>query len=751
MAIKRKDWISIELESCATSDQFRIYEAATDKRHTIQSQKYCCWGSSDVLILRQHESIETAKQLLDAELSAGAFNRHVFYGHALHEFEPELASLSAKYPLVAVTFVKIKREIIQELEDKHLGLTAFEWIKGFLDTNAKAYVQQKLRDFDPRALNYLVCAATGWADAMIVFFSSSYASIKLCLSALRSIECDQVLKWYSISKKETTPKHALITTCTITGVHIESIRDPTAVETLISRLDDKYSTPFMGAHIRPGHLKDAHSLFHDDSSNRTVPAFGREDIYTVFTSDKESSLQKFLRYFFTTLLPNVATPNTPILSTETRICLPEGEMFFAEENSPTVVNHKKTPRVSPQKMVPGRSLEDLLQPHTAAAIKQIRRGLHAIYLEESTCDSYESLILCHNTAGKRLENRIGSDGTLGGLYKDVCEEFAEYCTLMELCFKDRYRGIYPAGSTSATPSLMSHGSFHKILASTDGLCNAALKEACNLFVDLQKGINVISGAEQPLSICCFIGNAYRPNIKVLKHLGLGFINIPFPLLFSPMGLIYVLHEVGHIYWLNNGYYAEDRGERLWGNDKLGDSALWEEIIADYFAISVIYQGNWEYMLTQITPLVKELVGKQNKEDHLKDFLFRVFSAAVLHDFLTERLEHKSTMYFEEYAQSQKSGSNEGFLELLANHTQEEFRAIGIKILNLRTYYDGIFANSVSKNSMEVLYRLAKTSEGLHPMVALARNHFQSENTGESIVDFTHMLWQTHIRYTGNTG
>lgn len=650
------EWLAVDVMSCFLSDQQRLYDELLKKpERRDDAQKFFAWGSPDLLVISRLSDMEAAKRVYHRHTNPRIFDRQVYFGHVIGGTNSPLQSITDRLPLVGVSFLKLKDYVIRKLPDNRLGFAAYDWLRDRMENCVWEEVERSLPQCPRRDFEYIVCAATGWADAIVVSFSNSYAPIQLTLSHLRRTTVRSLLAHYDVdvAEGENIPNHAFITTCTIPGTHIDYSDEPGGRREDIAarRLHQKLAAwdhsvqAVVSVHAKPGHLNDAMDCFAPSDSDRVCPTFGRTDFMVMAEEDQGTPLVEHHAFFVEHLLPKVKSTAASIGWTETRLRF-AGAEFRAEPGPPPRPNSALQSKGSSLYVAAwnDKRYSTMIPAHTGAALRQIGLSLAGLVQHEATTEFYDSLAVCYQTA--RQNGEEFAEELEGGGNPAATEYFAEnmqqLCERLDLCFKDRYRGSYPAGSMSAVPSLTSQASFHKALDLVDALANVIL----NTIQELLWSEQVHAPGEtckRRFAACCHLGNSCVPQAEVLPHLGVGFLNVPTDLMFAPEGIAYIVHETGHVFW--SSVFPRSDPELRKALAELPDDRirLANQVLCDFCSLSVVFCGDWRRMQKEFTSLLQALVPSDRYPSMQIEMHFRSVCAATLYAAVSDGNEPQAEM------------------------------------------------------------------------------------------------------------
>jgi hypothetical protein len=718
------NWITVDVMSCHLKDQTSLYNSLGHGDDVADTQKFVAWGAPDIIAISRMPGEEGARNVYNRNTESGIFDRQVYFGHEVGGTSEKLKTLTARLPIVGVSFIRIKDYVIRKLPEEKLGLKAYEWIVNQLESSIIPQVHKAFPELPPGDLQYILCGATGWADTMLIVFCNSFAPIQLLLSHLRMTTTKDVLDYYKISCTGLTdiPNHILVTTCTIPGTHIGPLAPTTPEEAVsiastlcdkLARWDNKIVRTIIKAHSKPGHLNEAMTVFGD--SEDIFPTLGRSDFMVGPSVDDTASTSAHHKFMIEKLLPGA--PES-LMWTETHFGF-MGPAFCVEKaNGYKTITKEDLPQHSIESfsLKEAEQIFNYVPPHTARAFKQIGGNLLGLVQHEATRDYYESLFIGYETA---LRNAIDTAALMQaedderGLIR-LAANIGRACEGLDLCYKDRYRGAFPAGSTSAVPALTSHASFHKSIAVVDGLANAALDIVHR---DLRKRIpsKSIDAHRRKFAICCHLGNAPVPSIVVTYLLCVGFMNIPTDLMFEPGGIAYILHEAGHVFWSQLLLVSNPSVKHYFNAQKSKLTYLIEEIFCDMFTLSAVFRGDNSRMKEVSIRVLEKLA----LDDDDNEIAFRCLTAGIIFDYIMDKDISPLTI--------DKLGE-----------TGKDFFDVFTNLINIWPEY---------LEALKSICSLAKIKEmkdinASHKESLLAvQRHFAKETSPYSPENFTHILWQ----------
>lgn len=744
-----RDWLAVDVMSCMLGEQARLYSNLQAGSGSENAQKFIAWGSPDLLKISRVSDAITAKGIYHQHADPRIYDRQVHFGHILDGGTNEhLQKLTERLPLVGVSFLKLKDYPIRRIPEKKLGFYAYDWLANYINEKVKSEVLAAFSpDFRAEDLQYIICAATGWADVMLVSFCNSYAPIQLLLSLLRKTTVNEALDRCNINyrKLKNVPNHVLVTTCTIPGTYIgpSAPKGPEEVLAITNILCGKLAKwdcgkvrPMVTAHAKPGHLNAAMEIFQGDEAD-VFPTLGRSDFMVESRVKCIGTTSEHHKFFLNTLIP---TAPDSFMWTETHYGF-IGKTFRVEdcpELERSSNPHKINTQLRPIPTEDNDPLFKIVPHHTARAFRQIGSSMLGLAQHEATIDYYKSLATVYQTANINATEL--ADVLVAGpdpKYADwLAENLGTICENIDLCFKDRYRGAFPAGSTSAAPSLASQASFHKCLAVVDGLANATLNVVYNKLQSQHRHAPTASKCQR-LSACCHLGNAPMPSITLAPLLGVGFMNIPTDLMFAPGGIVYVLHEVGHVFW-----------GRQRVTDKIFSGIMRTapphiervifEILSDLFALSIVFRGDSELMFNEYGETLKALTQNSDNFDVKLITMMRCGAAMEIYDSISEPADMITKLDILIKKPTIKPKRSDKAVAALWGKTGKQ---VLVKIRDIVKCSERFVAALQAVRSLADLKSVDGIGRAQYSLLNAVQDRFADKTPVYTPEEFTHVLWQ----------
>lgn len=639
--------------------------------------KFCVFGNFDTLLLTFNKSIKELQELQEKFCSFGLTQDYRYhFGTLYYPQESELNKIWNNLPLLVISSIKFKKEVWGSLKNNVSMDDVCKWLKEKVGGAIESVGAKK-------DVKFALITSYGWEDFTLIFFSNSYKTIKRVICKLRTFKFDDIKELLSKSSSYHY-RHLIATTCSLPSIWLDYglttegeliERRNKAKEKLFSKIKDEDGTlASIMFQVRPGHLDWLRQKL---SKKQTKVIFGRNDLLIL---SPEKKLSSFFTLFFDDILPLLKEEYSPIDSTET-------SFSFSFDNTQLEKDIGSEWRKEYQKREYKRKEDEeklkeeikLLRPcflnippHTLRTIVNLLyTGEHLKWDYELINDSFTPLFslidiikisLC-KIAKKQMKYEKG-----------FWDQIISWLKEFDLCFKDRFRGVYPTGETSTMPLITYQGSFHKFLTIVDAI-------ACWSFDIARLRIK----NKLPLfALCSHIGNPPSPNILTLPILRSGFINVPVDLMFSPERLFYIFHETGHAFFQGLGTY---------GKIDLGKERLFNDILADYFCGVIGFGGeNWE----DYKRLFKEYENVISPHKDVLETEGRLFLAETIHKDIKGEISLEDPKVCSELLKLdslQKSGPKEksDFLKVLSQFIEflkkDKFKKLLYSLQDTSTPYN----------------------------------------------------------------
>jgi hypothetical protein len=557
-----------------------IYER-TGRERTENQKAFWMWGNFDILLMAfssSNEDLLKFSQLPPLEFTS---NYQWHFGSVVYPERFDIDEITEKLPLLGVSFVKIKKEVWAGLREEIEFSDVVRWLIEHLEA-----VKEEVGISEE--LETLLIASYGWEDILFLFFSNSYKDIKRFIFKLRTCEFSHLK---ALLRKD-LKRHITATTCSFMEAWLDySEGREKALEKLLKTIKDEEGVLWkINFRIRPGHLDWV--LNHPKLKGFEMkPLLGRNDLVLTPDPDSEKTSDLF-KVYFRTVLPILKEEESPIESTETLFSFDYGD---AELEKDMGCEWQKRYRYRTEEIrydadelkracrkigIPSHTLETTISLFEIA--NHLRRDHGLINDAFMPVFQLPPLLI--------LRLRKYAECAPSRMQRDVITEYSDWLREFDLFFKDRFRGVYPAGETYTTPLLTYKGSFQKYLTVVDCIGSWAFDEARTAANENKAIKNRWKiGYINPFIIFAQIGNPPSPEVRWRTLLGCGFINVPVDLIFFPERLFYIFHEVGHIFW---EAVCEFYGELEFEEEMDEESVrLSRDVLSDYFAVK--FCGSWQ--------------------------------------------------------------------------------------------------------------------------------------------------------------
>jgi len=547
--------------------------------------KFSMWGNFDIAFIVLTDDNKELLNLSNLQPLSFTKDWRYYFGTATYPEELDIKETMERLPLFGVSLIKFKKEMWASLNTDLDGF--LEWLSERIES-ALLKIGAKEENF-----KFALITSYGWEDIILLFFSNSYRRIKRVILELRTSSALELKGAKMLKEEGMEGKHIIATTCSMLGINFDF--------NLWEKQGKKYKKTFfqkieknekLGWEIkiqtRPGH---SDAIRHKLKGKNII---GRNDLVII---KENKTLKKFFNSFFFSkdnIFSLISDKKNPVVSNS------ETSFFFNFGNADVEggkIESDWPERKEEWKPPDFKELEKLLLDlgipvHTSQAINNLLVTINHLKKDlDLINDGFISLFNMLSILPKAFEliNKSQSDSKL----KDKLEtktlwwEITDWFRNFDLCFKDRFRGIYPAGETSTMPLITYQGSFHKFLMVVDSIaCLSFERAALSVGEEFNK-------KPPPHIIATYIGNPPTPCIYRSTLLLSGFIYAPVDLMFYPERLFYIFHETGHSFFSMCEFYGflNLKTKDTPNNKKV--QTLFNEVLADYFAGTMGFGGNWQ--------------------------------------------------------------------------------------------------------------------------------------------------------------
>jgi len=414
-----------------------------------------------------------------------------------------------------------------------------------------AAIRQALGDIPG---HWILSSTTGWEDLVLLFWTDEFLTLSQALAGVRG------LKIQNVAPHLAAGVHAVLTTCTLTGVslpagvfdagekkflHAEWVRGMESIQT--AALVD-WALRF---EVRPGHMDPfRHELLAlaTEAGQRSIADEMRNVLgqYDFRIQCQGGTQKEWLQFLGNVALPLAARQGSLVRSMETHLHIRYQECSEGESAADVVRPAAQSLPQSVLKSIQESCREFGIAPHTVEVLDATYSRLQALReddLQQGTFESVESLFNHLADGLKALVQQQQHGGRTPPEAEFLDRDFCSWLCWMERCLADRYRGTYPLGESIITRVGTYQASYHGFLAAMDCIAQEAYdlaREFCNRTRPEQPSMPAVT-------VCSFIGSAPSPNILSFPHLRCGFIELPPGMVFRLHELPVLLHEVGHLF------------------------------------------------------------------------------------------------------------------------------------------------------------------------------------------------------------
>ena len=562
---------------------------AIDSSINLQSKNFFIWGYTDILRLCLFDHLKGFGELQKLKPACNTDDLKYNAGFYYSKEKINLNEIIKEYPLLGVSFLKLKDELFKYVDIKEYTNFVFEFLKIKVDETLK----DKKEDYQ-----IFPIISYGWEDVILLFFSKSYDLIKQSILKLRTMQVkdvkDEFLKNVG-NQIELT--HLFTTTFTIFGTYFPKLslgemrRSAKNVQRIIDRRDRVYVSGIK-FQVRPGHIKKLELDLKKVSSNIYInPAPYRADLCLHFKG--KTNFHKFLDSY-PRILAIITDKKTPVISLET-----EFEMDSTLLAGLKPVQVKK--RIKQRKIEIDKNIIKWLQKERILKEEHSLLGFINLLSDVSFFQNHyfikQTMVSWINTVetlkcflrGMKKTWPEQTDQQIE-YYKKVINQYIEnFLIFLPSTFTDRFRGIYPVGETSVMPLLTYKNSLQKFLTCIDYICISIFNDLIRLFEE---------DLEYPkdFSFCSTFTTEFSPAIRAFPWLS-NFLFIP-DLFIYKLTLTYLSHEIGHPFFM---YFETESLKKLNLMASEFDSSFYyieqrhiiPEILSDYLALCIAYKGNFE--------------------------------------------------------------------------------------------------------------------------------------------------------------
>lgn len=586
--MKKSDYIvTLEVSTLKESHE-QIYEqglktslkkVGIDFKIGANYQEYHSWGNYDFLAIFSTYDINKVINLQNINRPPGTFDLKLTYGTLLYPDKFDITKVSEDYPLIAISYLKIKNTLLAGLREKYANPT--EEIIRFI----------KQRIIGSNNIKFLIVLPFGWEDVKIIFFSTSYFNIKRAIYNIRKTEYFYFPKLNKTQKQ----RHIITQSCTSFALYLNrSLKNPVKqLEILKKKIINENIVWIINCRVKPGHLdraiKEIKSRAKNESDFYCTPQAGIYDLAVYPSVSEMRKVNNFIDTYFNIIFHLVRKKDSPLTTTYTVFG------FELQKNELEDIKSGKNILEQNEKCEPKlkRQLSDIysfpklqeLSPHTETAIINTFKTVFNYSTNEMIGDSLSPLSASNSILNDFL-NEISKKKNYP-FFRHI-ESLDTWLVETELCFTDRYRGVLPVAEKAVMPSTAYNGSFQRYLLVLDSLsswiCNYCIKVLNENYVG---GIRSQSRIP-PSRILLVIVNPQSPYTYPLYDLPVTYIGFSVQSLLNPRQWLSVYHEIGHYLFYRYLYTIDPNIAESFREVQY---RFMREIIADLFAISCGFNGN----------------------------------------------------------------------------------------------------------------------------------------------------------------
>lgn len=578
--------------------------------------KFIILGRFDQLILNLTDEPSALMPPVSGITNARAATSSSYIGRVVAPDEFDPSQWAQDWPVVGLCSVRFSRRILA-------AAGSFDFLDSFL--------RQRLAEMEVR---HVVISATGWEDALVLFFAKNFNTIAKAAGLVRSMRLDDLPYLKDQVQTDDGFTHPCLTTCTLPAFCCQWNKDWSPAETteLIRRLDA--DAPLHWAvrlELHPGHWKGCADDLRQSCEKLGLPlptfrpTFGQTDLRVSATEGPAATHGGLLRFLLDVVF-QAGKKRTVIRSAETHLH-PEVPDYAEDQQAGPEVDQKKPPSdpdgearqheaIQQKKAAMRQKLSASgVPPHTLDALEEMLcrvQGISEDPMHGEEFDTLRRLRKAFAAAIARLSDKIDEEDA-----RQLQLDISEWQSLLERCLGDRFRGSYPAGDSMMMKLGTYQGAHHRFLVVMDAFARQAYEMACATIKSHWSKL-----ALPEVALATFIGNspsAYATS-TTLSMLGCGFTDVPASMVCRMRDAHMLAHETGHhvvrafftlfprgmlnLYWADpvngvgssNRRTLEDQGEldaasittldRCWKSPAVLREI--REMLADYFCISLCF-------------------------------------------------------------------------------------------------------------------------------------------------------------------
>ncbi len=498
--------------------------------------KFVILGRFDQLIINLSDDPAVLLPAASNITNARAATSSTYIGRVVAPGDFEPTKWAESYPILGLCSVRFARRILAATD-------SFEFLNDFL---ARRLAGQDIR--------YTVVSATGWEDALVLFFARNFNIITTAVGQLRSMRLADLDLAHPVNAEDGFT-HACLTTCTLPAFCCQWQREWTKKDTkaLLKRIDAHEKLNWaVRLELHPGHWQgcaadlkrrcEAEGL--GDLLFRST--FGQTDL-RISDAGGEASTHGGLMRFILDVLFKAGEARTVIRSAETHLH-PVVEDYQEDPNAGAETDIRPPDNPLPPKPRPPVLAPEIREklrlvavpPHTLSVLEEMLNRVQGISDDPMHGEEFETLKQLRNAFTKAVERMPCpiSERESRILQRDI----SEWQMLLDRCLGDRFRGPYPAGDSMMMKLATYQGAHHRFLVVMDAIARSAYEMVRGTILQ-----HLPDCVLPETALATFIGNS--PSAYATAHtidsLGCGFTDVPATLVCRLRDTHLLFHETGH--------------------------------------------------------------------------------------------------------------------------------------------------------------------------------------------------------------
>ncbi|MBN8422155.1 MAG: hypothetical protein J0L73_24790 [Verrucomicrobia bacterium] len=569
-------------------------------------------GRFDQLIITQSDNAHSlfpqqARSITNAR--AATSSSHIGRVIGAEDFDP--CVWAQTHPMVGLCSVRFSRRVLA-------AAGSFEFLDEFL--------HRRLQGTEVR---HCIVSATGWEDALVLFFARDFNSISRAAGVLRSMKIADLPALKDKVKTDDGFTHPCLTTSTLPAFCCQWSGEWTEADTgkLLARVAaDEPLHWAVRIELHPGHWDGFARELEKKSAELGVsvvcrPTFGQTDL-RVSADGAAATHAGLLRFLLHVIFPLGADPETVMRSAETHLH-PVLEAYGEDAGATFHVDQKISLHVPHEAAFPEEIREKLrgvaIPPHMLRVLEETLGRVQGMSQDPLHGEEFETLQRLRTAFIKTIRRMPPSISEKAS--RQLQLDMSEWQMLLDRCLADRFRGPYPVGDSMMMRLGSYQGAHHRFLVVADQISQMAYELARHCIKDRNAECVL-----PDVAIATFIGNSSSPyaTSHTINDLGCGFTDVPATLICRLSDGHMLAHETGHhivraffaalpelgfdvYYWDPvDGLSTPARqhlireGLTLEDVDLLSD--CWKssetlremrELLAEYFSFSLCFPGNQE--------------------------------------------------------------------------------------------------------------------------------------------------------------